>query len=102
MAYVIIAKTRAGVRDQVAAGLPDHLAYLDRHLGILLGVGPFQSDDGSQPADGEGGGLFILDVEDRNAAETFMADEPFNKAGLFETIEIRRWHKAYFDGAKLI
>ena len=50
------------------------------------------SDDGETPT----GSFLLIDVEDRAAAEDFARNDPFAKAGLFETTEIRRWRKVYF------
>jgi uncharacterized protein YciI len=43
--------------------------------------------------------VYILDVEDRAAAEEFIANDPFCEAGLFESVTITRWRKAYFNFA---
>jgi hypothetical protein len=39
------------------------------------------------------GSLLIIDFADRKAAEDFAANDPYNKAGLFESVIIRRWKK---------
>ena len=44
------------------------------------------------------GGVYILDTGDRAQAERFIAADPFTAAGLFETVAVTRWRKAYFDG----
>ena len=38
------------------------------------------------------GTLLLLDVATRVEAQTFVDNDPYNKAGLFEAIEIRRWN----------
>jgi uncharacterized protein YciI len=38
------------------------------------------------------GSLFIIEAEDIAAAEAFVADDPYNQAGLFETVVIRPFH----------
>jgi uncharacterized protein YciI len=37
------------------------------------------------------GSMLILDTQDRGVAEAFVAGDPYNKAGLFDKVEIRRW-----------
>ena len=44
--------------------------------------------------DGEmAGSLVILDVEDMAAGEAWAAGDPYNKAGLFEAVELITWKK---------
>ena len=38
------------------------------------------------------GSLFIMEAEDRSAAEAFVADDPYNQVGLIETVVIRPFH----------
>lgn len=80
------AHIRSGVR-------PEHLKYLDANQGKLLAAGALLNDDGS----GGHGGVLIVDVEDRKAAEDFIANDPFSKAGLFQKVTVTRWRKAYFN-----
>jgi uncharacterized protein YciI len=37
------------------------------------------------------GTLIVLDVADRAAAEAWLRQDPYSKAGLFEQVEIRLW-----------
>jgi len=70
-----------------------HLAYLDRHKDKVVLGGGLLSEDGATRL----GSVFIINVPSRKAAEAFSADEPFRKAGLFQTVKITRmrrgqWH----------
>ncbi|KAG8153838.1 hypothetical protein BFF94_011125 [Burkholderia catarinensis] len=40
----------------------------------------------------------MVDVETREEAERFIAQDPFTLVGLFERVKIVRWRKAYVDG----
>ena len=65
---------------------PDHLAYLES-LGVALkAAGPFTTDEG-QPT----GSLVIIDAADRKAAEAIAAADPYAKAGLFASVDIKAW-----------
>jgi len=75
-----------------------HLEYLDSQIGILLAAGSLRSDDNARAT----GGILIVDVEDRAAAERFIDNDPFAKGGLFAEIKVDRWRKAYFDKKRLI
>jgi uncharacterized protein YciI len=46
--------------------------------------------------------LLIVDVEDRKAAEEFIANDPFTTAGLFAKITVKRWRKAFFNYANCL
>ena len=68
---------------------PDHLAYL-KHLnskGALKFAGPFVDADGKP-----NGTLFVIEAEDRKAAEAIAASDPYAKAGLFAHVDIRPWN----------
>jgi uncharacterized protein YciI len=77
---------RAELRNTVRS---QHLEYLGRFKDRLFAVGPLQTDDG----EGMIGSLLILDFPDRVAAEAFAADDPYARAGLFESVVVRRWKK---------
>ena len=49
--------------------------------------GPFTNDDASVM----NGSLLVIDVADRAAAERLVANDPYNKAGLFQHTDIRAW-----------
>ena len=80
------------------ANRPEHLEYLEANKALLLACGAKLNDDGS---DG-GGGLYIVDVETREAAQAFIEADPFHKAALFAEVKIVRWRKAYLDGVRHI
>ena len=64
-----------------------HRAYLGGFAGNLIGRGAVQSEDGSTPR----GSIFFGDWADRAAVEKFMAEEPFNRNGVYMSAEIVRW-----------
>ncbi|MDF3838721.1 YciI family protein [Cupriavidus basilensis] len=72
-----------------------HLDFLDQHKALLLACGAKLNDDGSDA----GGGVYIVDVETRDAAQQFIDADPFAAAGLFAEVRITRWRKAYLAGA---
>ena len=65
-----------------------HLEYLKEHGRILHMGGPFENDQG-----GIVGTFFLINVADRAAAEAFTDNEPFHKAGVFESVLVRRWRQ---------
>lgn len=64
-----------------------HLAYIEE-TGVVAQAGPLLDQDGEMA-----GSLVILDVEDMAAGEAWAAKDPYNKAGLFEAVELITWKK---------
>lgn len=75
---------------------PSHLAYIDARVDVLLAAGATLSDDGKVPS----GSFYIIDVNERAAAEAFMAAEPYQQAGLLVSVRYTRWRKAIFNFAR--
>jgi uncharacterized protein len=71
----------------------EHLDFLAEHKDLLLACGAKLSDDG-QVADG---GIYLVDVDTRDKAEAFIAEDPFSRGNLFREVVVRRWRKAYLD-----
>jgi uncharacterized protein YciI len=72
---------------------PRHLEFLDANRDKLLACGA-KLNDGGEIANG---GIYLLDVDDRDTAEQFISHDPFTQADLFERVVITRWRKAYFN-----
>lgn len=75
------------------ANRPAHLAFLEANRGLLLACGAKLEDDGTDA----GGGVYIVDVDTREAAQALIEADPFHRAGLFADVRITRWRKAYLD-----
>ena len=65
---------------------PDHLKYLESLGAGLKAAGPF-TDDAGQPI----GSLVIIEAADRTTAKAMADADPYAKAGLFASVEIRAW-----------
>lgn len=65
---------------------PDHLTYLESLGSALKAAGPFTTDEGSPT-----GSLVIIEAADRAAAQAMAENDPYAKAGLFASVEIRPW-----------
>lgn len=98
MPYAIQTIDKPGSAEVRAAARPAHLEYLTANQHLLLAAGALIDDDGT----GGHGGVLLVDTEDRAAAERFIAEDPFTKAGLFEKVTVTRWRKAFFDKKKLV
>jgi uncharacterized protein YciI len=91
MLYAFICTDKPGAAALRAENRQAHLDHLARHRDRIFAAGPLQTEDGQ----GMVGSVLILDFPDRAAAERFAADDPYARAGLFESVVIRRWKKVF-------
>ncbi|MCF3628055.1 YciI family protein [Thalassospiraceae bacterium LMO-SO8] len=89
MHFIVFAIDKPGHVDLRQASRPDHLEYLTSQKDIIVTAGPMQSDDGASMI----GSMLVIDVPDRAAAEAFAKNDPYAKAGLFESTVIKRWKR---------
>jgi uncharacterized protein YciI len=76
--------------------LPIRLDNRDAHLAGLKTLGPRVLTAGPLLGPGETdmvGSLLIIEFADRPAAEDFVRNDPYNRAGLFENVDIQPWRK---------
>jgi uncharacterized protein len=95
MLFIIYQEDRPDGAAIRAATKEAHLAYLDRHKDILVLGGALLADDGVARL----GSCLIVNVPDRAAAEAFSRDEPFRKAGLFDSVKITRMRRGQWNPA---
>lgn len=89
MMFMIDCRDKPG-REQLRKDTrQEHLAYLKSFDSQVIAAGPTLSDDGEHMT----GSLLIMDFPDQLLAERFAANDPYAKAGLFESVIIRRWKK---------
>ncbi|KCV61959.1 MULTISPECIES: YciI family protein [Bordetella] len=98
MPYIIETFDKPGSLDVRQQHRNAHLQFLDQHKHLLLACGAKLDDDGKDL----GGGLYVVDVDTRAAAERFIQADPFHLAGLFERVAITRWRKAYVNGTSYL
>ena len=67
----------AAVRDATATA---HADYMRAHARSIVFGGPLLAADGLTRV----GTMLLVDMDDRAAAEAFIAHEPYNRAKLFE------------------
>jgi uncharacterized protein YciI len=86
MLFALICTDKPGSVELRMKVRPDHLAFLESLGSAVKGAGPFTDDAGSPT-----GSLILVEAEDRAAAEAVAARDPYAKAGLFSSVEIRPW-----------
>lgn len=88
MLFALIARDKPGALQTRLENREAHLAYGANSPAVAI-AGPFLDDDGNMI-----GSLIILDVENREAAEEWAANDPYAKAGLFESVDLIAWKRA--------
>ena len=63
---------------------PAHLAYAQNSKAVRIG-GPYLGPDGENSA----GGMLVLEVDTLEQAYAWLADDPYIKAGLYESVVVR-------------
>ncbi|MCB1443852.1 MAG: YciI family protein [Methyloceanibacter sp.] len=66
---------------------PEHLAYLKGLGRALKFAGPFTAEDGETM----NGSLVVIEADSLATAREIASADPFAKAGLFASVEIRPW-----------
>ena len=93
MLYVIIFEddqTKLDVREQ---HMKAHIQFLDDNSERILTAGSLREAAGAPPW----GGMWIVDVADRAAADAIYREDPFWTNGLRKSVTIRYWSKAFPD-----
>lgn len=65
---------------------PAHLEYVKNSSCVRMG-GPLLASDGETMA----GGMLVLETDTIEQARAWMEDDPYFKAGLFESAIVRAW-----------
>lgn len=93
MLWIVYCEDRADGAAIREATREEHLRYLDAHADILVLGGALLADDDPTRI----GSCFVVNLPNRAAADAFMRDEPFRKAGLFRRVTIARMRKGQFN-----
>ena len=96
MLFIITAIDKPNSLELRMATREAHFAYARATNAVRLG-GPFLDPEGRMA-----GSMIILEAADLAAAKDWAANDPYAKAGLFATSELRPWKAtANFCGAAL-
>jgi uncharacterized protein YciI len=96
MLFVVAAIDKEGSLGLRKATREAHLAYVKATGAVRLG-GPFLDRNGEMA-----GSMLIIEAADLAAAREWQTNDPYARAGLFESAEVRPWKAtANFCDAKL-
>lgn len=89
MLYALICNDKPGSLDLRLKARPDHVNYLNglNDKGVLKMAGPFLDANGDAC-----GSLVIVEAGDADAARKIADDDPYAKAGLFASVDIRPYN----------
>lgn len=87
MRIALITKDKDGALQTRLDNRDAHLAYI-KETGVVEMAGPFLDADGTMC-----GSLIILEVADMDAAQTWADNDPYAKAGLFQSVTLQAWKK---------
>tara|TARA_R110002051_G_scaffold38640_4_gene81985 strand:+ start:8979 stop:9251 length:273 start_codon:yes stop_codon:yes gene_type:complete len=87
MRIALITKDKEGALQTRLDNRDAHLGYI-KETGVVEMAGPFLDADGTMC-----GSLIILDVDSIGAARTWADNDPYNKAGLFQSVTLQEWKK---------
>jgi len=93
--WMIVAWDRPGQADTRAASIAAQTAYAGTLGERLIGYGHIVSDDAS----GTLATTWFVQLDDRAAAEAFVADDPLSRAGVYERVDVRRWSNSFLKRA---
>jgi uncharacterized protein YciI len=86
MLYALICTDKPNSTDLRAKVRPEHVTYLNSLGQALKFAGPFLDAAGNS-----NGSLVMIEAESQAAAHHVAAQDPYNLAGLFASVEIRPW-----------
>ena len=86
MLYAVICRDKPGALQTRLDTRSAHLAYIEA-TGIVRMAGPFL-EEGQMC-----GSLVILETNSLAAAQAWAANDPYAKAGLFESATVSEWKK---------
>ena len=88
--FLILCTDRPNVREVRAATRPDHLVYLSQsEVQVKIGGAWLDEADG-----GPLGSMLVVEAADIAAVRGFAAADPYARAGLFASVEVRPWRLA--------
>ena len=96
MYYMIYSQDKPGSLDKRLEGLTAHRARLEvlQAEGRLLTAGPLPAIDSPDPGEaGFFGSLVVADFESLEAAQSWADADPYNAAGVYESVTVKPFRK---------
>jgi len=87
MRFALITKDNDGALQTRLDNRDAHLDYI-KETGVVEMAGPFLDASGTMC-----GSLIVLEVDSMDAAQTWADNDPYKKAGLFQSVTLQEWKK---------
>ena len=89
--FMVLCKDKPGHLQTRLDNRDAHLAYMKANIEKLVIGGPLQTDDRQSMT----GSMLVFDIADRAELDAFLAQDPYAKAGLFESVTITPYKKVF-------
>lgn len=87
MLFVVLKKDKPNHEHLRAEVRPAHLEFLNANKDKVALGGPLMSEDGSKMV----GSMIAVEAESAAEAKVLLENDPFAKAGLFQSVEVLPW-----------
>lgn len=96
MLFALLCKDKPGHLQVRLDNRPAHLDFLRKlnDEGALKFAGPLMADDGKPM-----GSLIVVEAADKMEATRIGCEDPYAKAGLFDSVKIRAWNWVFNNPA---
>ena len=94
--FLINARDKANALELRMANRPAHLEWAKSHMDRILMLGPVFGDDGETFAGSSG----VVEFDSLQDAKDWAAQDPYAKAGLFQSVEIVPFKWLLGDGKR--
>lgn len=83
--YAVNCRDKPGSKEKRMAGLKAHLAHMDDVFDRIFIACPLLDESG-----GFAGSMLVISADDMADAQAFIEDDPYYKAGIWESVQIDR------------
>ena len=91
MLYVITCLDKPDSAALRAETRPAHLDHIRANIRNVLLAGPVLAEDEKTPV----GSMLVVEFDTRAELERFSAEDPYVKAGLFQSVTVRPFRKVF-------
>ena len=91
MLFVITCLDKPNAGALRAETRPAHLDFIRARIGHVVLAGPLLAEDGTTPI----GSMLVVDFPARAEVDRFLAEDPYAKAGLFQSVSVRPFRKVF-------
>ena len=89
--FVVHCKDKPGHLQTRLDNRAAHLEFMNANIAKVVVGGPLLTDDRQSMI----GSLLVLDIADRADVDAFLAQDPYAKAGLFESVTVTAYKKVF-------